>query len=292
MTLIIPMPGNEQFAARLAGQGGYGLGGLELHRFPDGESLVRIQSDVTGREVALVCTLADPDPKALPLLFAADACRDLGCTRVTLVAPYLAYMRQDKQFRQGEAVTSRSFARIISRHFDQLITVDPHLHRFSDLAEIYAITSCIVPSAPLIAGWIASHIPDPVIVGPDAESEQWVAEVARHCAAPYFVMAKKRHGDHDVDVALPDLPNIRKRQPVLVDDIASTGTTLMAAAGQLEAAGLKKPVCAVVHAVFAGEAYSRLRSATYHVVSTDTVPHECNDISVAALVASAIRPGG
>ncbi|HLT77532.1 MAG TPA: ribose-phosphate pyrophosphokinase [Ferrovibrio sp.] len=289
MTLIIPLPGNEDFAARLAGFPGFELGRLDLHRFPDGESLIRILSNVTDRDVALVCTLANPDPQFLPLIFAADACRDLGCARVTLVAPYLAYMRQDRQFRQGEAVTSRSFARLISKRFDQLITVDPHLHRYASLADIYRITTCAIPSAPVIATWIADSVPAPVIVGPDEESRQWVADVADRCGAPFFVLSKSRKGDREVEIALPDVGEFRDRQPVLIDDIVSTGHTAAEAAARLVAAGFRKPVCAVVHAIFAEGAFDRLRAAMTRVVSTDTVPHGSNAMSVAALVANAIR---
>lgn len=285
MTLFIPMPGNEQFAARLAGECGGEVGRLDLHRFPDGECLVRILSNVSGREVALVCTLANPDPQVLGLLFAADACRDLGCSRVTLVAPYLAYMRQDKQFKPGEAVSSRSFARTISGRFDRLVTVDPHLHRYASLAELYEIASYVVPSAPMVASWISKNVLNPVIVGPDEESEQWVSEIAVRCHAPFFVMSKKRKGDRDVEVALPAVARDTERQPVLVDDIASTGHTLAAAAGQLMASGLKKPLCVVVHAIFAEGAFDRIQAVASRVVSTDTVPHASNTISVAALMA-------
>ena len=99
---------------------------LQLHRFPDGESLVRLDADVTGRTVVIVASLAQPDAKALPLLFAADAARDLGATRVLLAAPYLAYLRQDRRFNTGEAITSRTFAALVSTVFDGIVTVDPH----------------------------------------------------------------------------------------------------------------------------------------------------------------------
>ena len=101
MRLILPMPGNERFAERLAKEGGFELGRLETRRFPDGERYVRIISDVAGRPVDIVCTLARPDPEFLTLVFAADAARDLGATEVNLVAPYLAYMRQDRRFKSG-----------------------------------------------------------------------------------------------------------------------------------------------------------------------------------------------
>jgi phosphoribosylpyrophosphate synthetase len=84
---------------------------------------------LTSRTVVLACSLARPDEKTLPLLFAADAARDLGAAKVLLAAPCLAYLRQDRRFHAGEAVTSRSYAALLSRAFDALVTADPHLHR-------------------------------------------------------------------------------------------------------------------------------------------------------------------
>ncbi|WP_163434697.1 ribose-phosphate pyrophosphokinase-like domain-containing protein, partial [Escherichia coli] len=72
---------------------GAALGRLESRRFPDGETYVRLACNVSGRDVAIVCTLAQPDEQFLRLVFAARAARDLGAATVTLVAPYLAYMR-------------------------------------------------------------------------------------------------------------------------------------------------------------------------------------------------------
>src|SRR3546814_16966881 len=91
------------------------------------------------KAVALVSTLARPDDGFLRLVFVADAARALGARDVTLIAPYLAYMRQDRRFRPGEAVTSRTFAGLISSSFDRLVTVDPHLQRYQALDQLYAI---------------------------------------------------------------------------------------------------------------------------------------------------------
>ncbi|MCS9981157.1 ribose-phosphate pyrophosphokinase-like domain-containing protein, partial [Pseudomonas aeruginosa] len=104
--LVFHLPGDEDFADGLIRALGAQRAALQLHRFPDGESLVRLDADVTGRTVVIVASLAQPDAKALPLLFAADAARDLGATRVLLAAPYLAYLRQDRRFNTGEAITS------------------------------------------------------------------------------------------------------------------------------------------------------------------------------------------
>lgn len=286
--MILPLPGNEGFGRRLAESGHWKLGTLGVRQFPDGESYVRILSDTAGAVVDVVCTLARPDNGFLPLIFAADAARMLGAREVTLVAPYLAYMRQDQRFQPGEAVTSKSFARLISSSFDRLITVDPHLHRWPALSALYTIPADTLHAAPLLAAWIAANVKDPLLVGPDEESEQWVSDIAARIDAPHAVLRKIRHGDRSVEVELPDLSRWRGRQPALVDDIASSGHTLMQAAGKLVAQGFARPVVAVVHAIFAEDSFQRLAPLCSRIVSTDSVPHESNAIDLAALIASAI----
>lgn len=182
--LILPLPGNDAFARQLAAAGKWELGTLETRRFPDGESYVRIAADVADKSVVLVQTLAQPDPGFLSLVFAADAARDLGAREVTLVAPYLAYMRQDRRFHPGEAITSRSFARLVSSSFDRLVTVDPHLHRYPALSALYTVPADTLHAAPLLADWIAAEVESPLVIGPDEESEQWVAAIAQRIGAP------------------------------------------------------------------------------------------------------------
>src|SRR3546814_748198 len=177
-------------------------------------------------------------------VFAADAARDLGVREVTLVAPYLSYMRQDRRFQLGEAVSSKSFARLVSATFDRLVTVDPHLHRYPALSTLYTIPDITLHAAPALADWIAAHVEAPLLIGPDEESEQWVSAIAARVGAPFTVLRKVRHGDRSVDVEVPDLGAWRGRQPVLADDIASSGRTLIEAARKVALQGFAKPVCA------------------------------------------------
>lgn len=292
MPLLLPLPGNERLAQAMAKSAALEIAGLEVRNFPDGESHVRLAVDPAGRDIVLVCTLPEPDARFLPLIFAADAARDLGARSVTLLAPYLAYMRQDKRFRPGEAVSSRSFARLLSSSFDRLVTVDPHLHRYRTLDALYTIPATALHAAPMIADWIGQEVGDPLLIGPDEESEQWVGAIAQRIDAPHAVLKKIRHGDRSVEIALPDLSPWADRQPVLVDDIASSGHTLIEAATKLAQAGLRRPVVAVIHPLFAGDAYPRLKAVTRHIVSTDSVSHESNAISLAPLIAEALALPG
>ncbi|MCZ4348001.1 ribose-phosphate pyrophosphokinase [Devosia neptuniae] len=286
--LVLPLPGNEAFAQRLVDHGGWELGGMETRRFPDGETYVRLLSDVKDKVVDLVCTLARPDDGFLRLIFTADAAKDLGARQVNLIAPYLSYMRQDRRFQPGEAVTSRSFARLVSSSFDRLLTVDPHLHRYPALSPLYTIPTNTLHAAPLLADWIAAEVDKPLIIGPDEESEQWVSAIAARIGAPYAVLRKVRHGDRNVEVQLPDLSEWRGRQPVLADDIASSGNTLIEAAGQLPLQGFARPVVAVVHAIFAEDSYQRLAALCDRIVSTDSVPHQSNAVTLAPLIGNVI----
>lgn len=288
MRVILPLPGNEAFGRALAEAGGFELGSLETRRFPDGESYVRLLCDVRGKCVDLVCTLANPDEGFLSLIFAADAARDLGAREVTLVAPYLAYMRQDRRFQDGEALSSRSFARLVSATFDRLVTVDPHLHRYSSLAALYTIPNSTLHAAPALADWIAANVKTPLLIGPDEESAQWVSAIAERVGAPFATLRKVRHGDRKVEIELPELDAWRGREPVLADDIVSSGRTLIEAARGLALQGFPKPVCAVIHGVFAGDSYRQLADLSSRIVTTDAVPHPTNAVGLAPIVAEAL----
>lgn len=284
MRTLLPMPGNESLAAALAARASAQLGALETRRFPDQESYVRIASDVKGKDVDVVCTLARPDDQFLRLIFAAKTARELGAKSVRLIAPYLAYMRQDKRFKDGEAISSIHFAGLLSQTFDGLVTVDPHMHRRRDLGEIFTIPTRVEHAAELLADWIRDNVERPLIIGPDAESEQWVSAVAQRACAPHIVLSKQRFGDRQVEIAVPDLTPWRGLRPVLIDDIVSSGRTMIEAARQLRAREAAKPFCVAVHGLFADDSYAGLQALCERVISTDTIPHPSNALSVAGLI--------
>ena len=265
-------------------------GQMSLHRYPDRESGVRLDTAVRGEEVVLVSALHHPNAKLLPVLFAADAAKDLGATRVGLVVPYLPYLRQDRRFADGEAITSRTFARVLSSTFDWLVTVDPHLHRYPTLESVYTIPCESVRAAPLIGAWIAEHVDAPLVVGPDSESEQWASEVAQHAAAPFVVLEKTRRGDRDVQVSVPDVARWPDRTPVVIDDIVSTARTMIAAVTQLRQRVRRAPICVGVHAIFADDAFEELLAAgADRVVTCNTIAHPCNAIDVGPALGQGVR---
>ncbi len=288
--VVMAMPGNERLLRELAAQLDIDHGTVTVRRFPDGESHVRVDTPVQGRRAIIVCTLDRPDDKLVPLLLLACAVREAGAVSVGLVAPYLAYMRQDKRFKPGETISARHVAAWISRDFDWIVTVDPHLHRITDLSQVFSIASRVVHAAENVAGWVRSNVKQPLLIGPDEESAQWVSDVARRADAPFVVLTKTRRGDREVEVSVPELDRWHLHTPVLVDDIVSSGQTMIETVGHLRRAGLADPVCVAVHAVFANTAFEDLRAAgAAQIVSCDTIPHPSNRITLAASIAECVR---
>lgn len=258
---------------------------IDYHRFPDGESYVRVieenEGDLNNSRIIIVSNLHQPDDKILQLHFLCETLKEMGVKRIELLAPYLPYMRQDIRFKPGEGITSRYFAKWVSQFVDRLITVDPHLHRFKALSDIYSIDTELIHASGSIARWIGTNIQDAILIGPDSESEQWVKAVAGKANCPFLVLEKIRHGDRDVDISVPDAERYQHCTPVLIDDIISTGKTMLQTAVHLQNAGLKKPICIGVHAVCADSDYQQLMAGYVEkVVSCNSIPHVSNAIDI------------
>ena len=279
--LIYAWPGHAALAKSVAACVNGEVATLQLRHFPDGETYVRVTPSPADREVLFACGLERADEKICSLLFAAETARELGARRIGLVAPYLGYMRQDMRFNPGEAITSRTFAGLLSRAVDWLVTMDPHLHRYHALGEIYSIPTAVASSAESIARWIGAHVARPLIIGPDEESAQWAAAIASNLGCPSIVLRKERHGDRNVVVSVPDITAWPGRTPVLIDDIISTARTMAAAVRRLHELGAPAPACIGVHALFCGDALEALRATKPAIIATcNTIHHETNAIDV------------
>jgi ribose-phosphate pyrophosphokinase len=287
--IVFALPGNEELAERIVSALPAIKGEAELRHFPDEESYVRTETDVLGSRVILVATLDHPDGKILPLYFLSKLCKELGAAKLTLVAPYLPYMRQDKRFKPGEAVTNKYFSELLSGFIDELITIDPHLHRMHSLSEIYPIPCQTLHVSPLIANYIKQNIKDPLLIGPDSESEQWIAEVAGMAKCPYLILQKERLGDKEVKISGPINKEYENSTPVLVDDIISTAYTMIKTVSLLKKESMRLPVCIGIHGLFPGNAFVELNaSGVSDIVTSNTVRHSTNRIDVTGLIVSSL----
>jgi len=257
--------------------------------FPDGETYLRIITPVQDRHCIILADLSHPDTKYLPLVFLANTLREFGALSVGLIAPYLSYMRQDRRFVEGEVITSRIFAEQLSSQVDWLITIDPHIHRYHSLGEIYSIPTCVVQGAALLANWLKSQ-QQLFLVGPDAESEQWVSEIAAHSGHPFVVGTKERFGDRDVKVTLPDLSLFQGYTAVIVDDVISSGQTILKCVDELKRNHIENISCIAVHGIFSDQSDQILMAkGLKNLVTTNTIPHTSNAIDVACILVQPIN---
>ena len=276
-------------AQRIAQAAGIELVVIERHRFPDGELKLRLPACLNG-PVVVLRSLDHPNEKIVELLLAGQTARQLGAGHLTLLAPYLAYMRQDKAFHPGEAVSQRIVGGFLASLFDAVITVDPHLHRVATLEQAVPVPQAVVLSgAPLLSDLIARHHHAPVLLGPDEESAQWVARAALRHGFDHAVCHKVRSGDKQVAIALPSIP-LAGRDVVLLDDVASTGRTVAQTARLVLQAGAAHVDVAITHALFADDALQIIHEAgACEVWSTDCIAHSTNAVAMAPLLAQALQ---
>jgi ribose-phosphate pyrophosphokinase len=285
------LPSAPAEAARLAARLGIAMSEIAVHRFPDGE--LRVTVGAPAPTTIVYAPLDRPNDKLLTLLFAAEALRREGATRLVLVAPYLCYMRQDAAFQTGEAISQKVVGRLIAGFVDRIVTVDAHLHRTKDLGSVFpGIAADDLSAMPAIAYALRADGLDPatIVLGPDAESEPWVRDLAGRLGLQHAVASKIRHSDRSVDMAFAD-PTIFAGRPVLlVDDIVSSGTTLMACAKALSVAGAGTIDAVITHALFPPEKISEFQRAGIRSLrSTNSVPHPSNAVALDAILADALR---
>lgn len=264
----------------------------ETRRFPDGELYVRVMGDASREDVAVFQSLGmRPDRLLMEYCLIADAVKGMGCKTVTAVIPYLAYARQDARFRSGESLSIKLVARSLEgAGTDRLISVDAHLHRLRALKEVFTIPTLNLSAMPLLAEYYKTEfgVRNVIVVGPDSESEQWASTVAGTLSTEYSILNKERLGDRDVEIS--GSPSVRGKTVVLVDDIISTGKTLVGAIRKLRSKGAKRIDVLTTHALLVEGALSLLRKAGMsHLVSTDTIPRSTSRVSVAPMIADALR---
>ena len=264
---------------------------VAVHKFPDGESRIRVKKST--RKTAIFRSLHHPNEKLVEVLFAASALRDGGAMEIGLIAPYLSYMRQDIAFQTGEAVSQQVIGQLLAQHFDRFMSVDPHLHRTPRLGTVFQgkPTACI-SAAGAIAQNIIAHQAHygAVIVGPDEESEPLVLALAVPLNAPWTLATKTRQSDRKVSMNLRDAKTLSGRAAIIIDDVISSGTTIVTLAQLLRDAGAISIDVYTTHALFNDDAHKAMtRAGVRRIVSSDSIPHFTNDISLARTLAEGFK---
>lgn len=299
--LVLGFPENGKQAKELAEFAGIAYADIKIHHFPDGESKLTLPAEMieTHHHVIIYRSLDDPNAKLVELLLAAEGARELGASKLTLVAPYLAYMRQDKAFKTGEVVSQKIIGNLLAETFDGVLTVDSHLHRIHHLSEAIPVQLAIninatKPMAHFIYEKFNKGFDNPLLMGPDEESRQWVEAIAvqhlgKEKQMDYLVASKERLGDQNVKIHLPK-GEYKGRNIIIVDDVASSGQTLIQAAKQLSQYRPQSISVLVTHALFMSGSIQHLQDAgVSNVWSCNSINHQTNAVSLTEILAENLK---
>jgi ribose-phosphate pyrophosphokinase len=290
--MIITSCGNsEKMAKKMAKELKAKFVPLTISEFPDGDIYLKYdKSSFKNEKVVIVSSFQPhPDMTLFDTIFAAETARDLGAKKIILVAPYLAYMRQDKRFNEGECVSSKVMAKLLNNSIDELITIDPHIHRYKSLKDIFKIKTVKLTANHLIADYIKKHFKNEIIVGPDWESFQWAEHIAKQINIQATILKKERFSARKVEVKTTDNVSLKGKNVIIVDDIISTGNTVIKAAKKAKQLGAKNVSVIAVHGLFVENALPKLTKNLNKVITTNTIEHKTNKIDVLPLLIKALK---
>lgn len=253
-----------------------------VKRFPDGEIYLRVGGRLEGEDVVLVqSTRTDQD--VLELLLLEDAIRQGGARRLFVVVPYFGYARQDRRFFPGEPVSSSAMARHVGLDADAVVTVD--LHSPSTLQAFHK-PSFEATGVPAIAR-LLRELPVDLLVSPDKGGVERVKRMAQILDKPWMALEKKRIDSEHVELQIPaNVPiALEGKHVVLVDDVISTGGTIVEGAKLLKKQRVGAILAACTHGLFLRDAFERIKAVTDELYSTDTLGNPAEKASVAPDIA-------
>jgi ribose-phosphate pyrophosphokinase len=293
--LVVGCSQGKALGRLLAKRLGIGYSDLSADFFPDGEIKIRFQEILKGKTVFLAQSLhPSPNDSLVELVFALSTAKELGARKIIAVVPYFAYARQDFRFNPSEGVSNKLVARMIEQAgADGFITVTTHLHRISSLKQIFRkIRSENVLLSKEIADYAKNkklHGKNLLVVGPDGESAQLVKAIAKNLGAGHYVFLKKRlSGTRIKSFETPGL-SCKGKSVLLVDDIASTGNTLISVAGILKRHGAKKVDCAVVHLLDEEGGKKILKNGLDSIACSNTLQNKFSKIDASPALAKALK---
>ena len=291
--IVLGGSSSGDLAKNVANLLGVASGKLEIKRFPDGEKYLRVLDEVKDEHVIVIQSMPrTPDDCLFEYLLLVDTLKDLGAKRVTSFIPYFAYARQDERFKPGEALSFKTVSKLIeSVGTDEIFTIDMHQHRVLKSSEVFTIPSQNLSAMPLLAEYVRKEgkVTNPLVIGPDVEAEHWAKLAAAWLHTEYDVFEKKRFAADKVEMR-PRRSNAKDRDVLIVDDIISTGGTMIEAAKILFMQGAKRIEIACTHPILASDALNRIKAVgILNVIGTDTVPGPISYVSVAPLIADSVR---
>jgi len=293
---ILTGNGNRGLSETIADVLGLSVGEAIVGRFPEGEIKVQIQENIRGRDVFIIQSVCSPvNDHLMELLIMIDAARRASARRITAVLPFYAYARQDRKDRPRVPITAKLVANLlVTAGADRVLTIDLHagqIQGFFDIPvdHLYSITV-------LGSYLVEKKIEDLVVVSPDVGGIKMARAYSKMLQAPLAIVDKRRENEHTTTV-MNLIGDVKGKNVVIIDDLISTGGSLVEAAAAVKRFGAKDVYAAVVHPVFAGPAIERIeKSNIKEFITSDTIPIQSDKkvdkitvLSVAPLLAEAIK---
>jgi ribose-phosphate pyrophosphokinase len=286
---------NRELAAKIARCLDKDLGDAKVTTFSEGETFVKINNDVRGRDVFVVQpTCPPPNDNLMELLIMIDALKRASATRITAVMPYFGYARQDRKDQPRVPITAKLVANLITAAgANRVLTMDLHagqIQGFFDIPVDHLFAASVVIDK-IRQMKIADNL---VVASPDVGNVKMARHFANKLGTTYCVVDKRRISDTEAEV-MNIIGEVKGKDALLVDDIIATAGSITEAAKALRARGARKIYAFASHAVLSGPAMERLRkSPIAKLLITDSVPLQKTSakievITVAELMAEAIR---
>ncbi len=285
--LIIGGSASQNLAAKVANLLHDRLCPIETHKFPDGERYIRIKGEIPDEVVVIQSTGYPQDENFMELFLIIKTLKDIGADKVKAVIPYLGYSRQDKRFKPGEAVSVKIIAELLeAAGADEVFSVNLHEH---NIIKFFNIPAHELSAIPLLAKHLSPMVDDPIIVAPDKGALAHAKTMAEIIGCEYDYMEKVRISPEKVETRLKSF-DVEGRSAIIVDDIISTGGTIVNAARILRSQGANDIKVACVHAVLVDDALLKIFSVGVDdVIATDTIKSEVSRVSVAPLIVEALK---
>ena len=257
---------------------------VRVKDFPDSEFHLKLKANPKHKIVAFIASMTqDPDQKLIETLLAAGIAKDYGAKKVIVVATYLPYMRQDKHFKKYDSFSSKHILELFA-HIDRLLVIDPHLHRIKKMEQLLPKATALTTNA-LIAHYIHKRFKDNFsIVGPDEESAQWSKTIAQMLGKKVVILKKTRFSSTHVKIKEKKLgENI-----IIIDDIISTGRTLVETIKMAKRQGAKKIICIGIHGVLV-KGSDTLITQHAELITTNTILNPYAKIDVSPVIVDALK---
>jgi len=253
-------------------------------RFPDKEMYIQIVDDVADEDVIIVQTTY-PDPNIIELFLLQNAVEEAKAKSITVVIPYFGYARQDTKFKDGEPISAKALANLISLSADKVITVDPHKEHILDFFSTSAVSCSAVPE---LAKYLKEKDVD-VVLAPDKGALERAKKASEIIGCDFDYMEKTRIDGETIKIK-PKSLDAAGKNVAIIDDIISTGGTMAKSIKELKKYGAKKVFVSCTHGLFAGEAVKKLISAGCdRIISTDTIVSDYSKVKIAPCISKLLQ---